>query len=54
MSGEGPWDALAKFFDLVKLLVIVALIGAVGYGLLNADRVLKVMGQALELLKAAR
>lgn len=52
--GDGPWDAVGKALDLVKLLVIVGLLVAVGYGLLNLDAVLRFGAQALELLKAAR
>lgn len=48
------WEALGKFFDLVKLVLIVGLIVAVGYGLLNLDAVLKFGAQAIDILKAAR
>lgn len=48
------WEALGKFFDLLKLVLVVTLIIMVGYGLLNLDAVLAFSKQALELLKAAR
>lgn len=51
---DGPWDAVGKALDLAKLVLIVGLIVAVGYGLLNLDAVLKFGEQAIGLLKAAR
>lgn len=52
--GDGRWEAVGKALDLVKVLVIVGLLVAVGYGLLNLDAVLRFGAQAIELLKAAR
>ena len=51
---DAGWAAVGKLIDLVKLLVIIALLGAVGYGLLKLDAVLAFSKEAIELLKAAR
>lgn len=51
---DGPWDAVSKAIDLLKLVLIIGLIVAVGYGLLNLDAVLQFTGKAIDLLKAAR
>lgn len=51
---DEKWDTIGKFFDLVKLLVIVALVAAVGVGMFNLDAVLKFSKEAIELMKAAR
>lgn len=54
MPTDAEWAFLSKLLDFLKLLVVVGLIVAVGYGLLNLDAVLQFAGQAIDLLKAAR
>ena len=54
MPSDRAWEAFGKLLDFGKLVLIVALLAAVGYGLLNLDAVLKFGAQALEILKAAR
>ena len=51
---DAGWTAVGKFFDLLKLVLVVGLLAAVGYGLLNLDAVVKFAAQAIDLLKAAR
>lgn len=54
MPSDKAWEAFGKALDFAKLLLVVGLIGAVGYGLFNLDAVLGFTKEAIELLKAAR
>lgn len=54
MPSDKFWEAFGKSLDVFKLVIVVGLLAAVGYGLLNLDAVLKFAAQAIELLKAAR
>jgi len=48
------WEALGKLFDLLKVIIIIGLIVAVGYGILNMEATLQFTKEAIELLKSAR
>lgn len=54
MPSEAELLFWGKVLDFLKLLVVVGLLIAVGYGMLNLDALLKFAGNAIDLLKAAR
>lgn len=54
MPSDRAWEAFGKALDFAKLVLVVGLIVAVGYGLLNLDAVLAFTKEAIEILKAAR